>query len=134
MHCIIPIFTIQLYYTCRIFSGMFTDLCHCTAFIFVLNTCLASCTDSSVFLRLLCNIYLSTSSSFCSSNLNVQIAVGFCLSHEMLSDESESDVITQSNENGVLPMLEIKKNLQILFSNQTSQVCVISIITKHEFT
>ena len=50
----------------------------------------------------------------------------------MLSDENQSDDIIQSKENGVLPMLEIRKNLQILFSNQTSQVCVTSMITKHE--
>ena len=55
-------------------------------------------------------------------NFNVQIAIGFCLSHDMLSRETQTDDIIESKERELLPMLEIKKNLQILFSNQTSQV------------
>jgi hypothetical protein len=40
----------------------------------------------------------------------------------MLSRETQTDDIIEAKERELLPMLEIKKNLQILFSNQTSQV------------
>lgn len=40
----------------------------------------------------------------------------------MLCEETQTDDIVLSNESEVLPVLEIQKNLQILFSNETSQV------------
>ena len=46
----------------------------------------------------------------------------------MLAEESQTSDIVRLNENGVLPTLEIQKDLQILFSNQTSQVCVDSAV------
>lgn len=53
---------------------------------------------------------------------NVQVGVGFCLSYDMLqTEENHKQDITQSFENEVLPILEIQKNLEILFSNETSQ-------------
>lgn len=46
----------------------------------------------------------------------------------MLSDEIQTDDVIESKENGVLPILKIEKNLQILFSNQTSQVILLLIM------
>ncbi|XP_046844531.1 deleted in lung and esophageal cancer protein 1-like [Xenia sp. Carnegie-2017] len=52
---------------------------------------------------------------------NIQIAVGFCLSHEMLCKETRAKDVVESEQNGLSPVLEIKKELQIIFTNQTSQ-------------
>ena len=52
-----------------------------------------------------------------------QVAVGFCLSYDMLStEENKKQDLALSSDSGILPALNIHKDLQVQFSNHTLQV------------
>ncbi|XP_028403887.1 deleted in lung and esophageal cancer protein 1-like isoform X2 [Dendronephthya gigantea] len=59
---------------------------------------------------------------------NVQISIGFCLSHDMLFEETQISDIVESKQNGLLPVLEVQKNLQIMFSNKTTQTLPLTAV------
>lgn len=48
----------------------------------------------------------------------------------MLSEETQTADIVESKQIGLLSLIEVQKNLQIVFSNQTTQVCYPCVIIK----